>query len=363
MGEFQEKVEELKNTMQNPGFTVPDELGEDVASENEPIQEISPEDQAPEKRSERRRNARRESLKHKLDQARYESKLKDEQNQLLLAQLQETERRLSEKQYQVEEAVNNDHNRYLNSLVLREQSILSELKVAKEEGDTQKEVELTRDMAQVVSEKSTYDLYKSQIHTPQRQSRIEDEYYPQPYVPQAIYQDPYQDYEEPENEHYENWLDRNQWADPHSSGYSQKLRSEVEDLSSRLDGFLRNKGVADLIGTPEYYDSLDTLMRDEHDTSNERTPQNSGYSGGSMVAPVSRSGSSLSDQYVSRNPNSTRRGVSLTKEEYAIARNLQIPMPNGRMHSAAEAIELYKQGKRNVSGIDPLHPNRLTIPE
>lgn len=367
MGEFQEKVEELKNTMQHHGFSPSEELDADPSVIDDVAQEQPMEEEVHQKiseRSERRSQKKRDTLKHQLDYARHESKLKDAQNQELLIRLQEKERLLSEKQYQVEEAVNNDHTRYVDSLGLREQSILNELKVAKEEGDIQKEIEMTQAMAQVVAEKSTYGLYKSQIHNQPRQNdgyQEEIDYSPQHYMTQAPYQEPYQEHDEPENEHLETWLEKNQWADPSSANYSQRLRGEVGEFASELDERLKYNGRADMIGTPEYYDALDNLMKDKYSTSQERPQQNSGYSGGSMVAPVSRSGSSMSDQYVSRNPNSTRGGMALTREEYAIARNLQIPMPNGRMRSAAEAIELYKEGKRHNKSNDPLHPNRLTI--
>lgn len=359
MDEFQGKMEELKSVMQNPGFTTTDEETPDspietpFESHEEPVQEV---------KSRRRSHKKREGLKYQLDHARYENRVKDAQNLELIERLQEKERLISEKQYQIEEAVNNDHNRYVNSLGLREQSILNELKVAKEEGDIQREIELTQAMAQVAADKSTYGLYKSQIkNQPQNDSYDEEHYQPQTVVPQVTYQEPYQD-EEIENEHLENWLEVNSWADPSSPNYSQKLRGEVNEFASDLDELLKYNGRADMIGTPEYFDSLDNLMKDRYGTGNERPQQqNTRYSGGgSMVAPVSRSGSSMSDQYVSRNPNSTRGGMALTKDEYAIARNLQIPMSNGRMRSAAEAIELYKEGKRYRSE-DPMHPNRITI--
>ena len=40
-----------------------------------------------------------------------------------------------------------------------------------------------------------------------------------------------------------------------------------------------------------------------------------------------------SDQYVSRNPNSTRQSIPLTQEEYTFARNLKIKMPDGTYRS------------------------------
>lgn len=359
MGEFQEKVEELKATLQSPGFMVPDELEREGVDEEEAPYEEAPLEEQIQQKKEHRSRVKRESLKHQLDKARYESKLKDEQNQKLLAHLQEKERLLAEKQMQVETAISNDHSRYLETLGLREQSILNELKVAKEEGDLQKEIDLTKDIAQVVADKSTYGLYKSQMHNQRNQGTEyeEDAYSPYPYQYSIPYQEPYA---EPENEHMENWLDRNPWADPSSSNYSQRLRGEVGQLASELDEMLKYNGRADMIGTSYYFDSLDNLMRDKYGTGNERSAQNSGHSGGPMVAPVSRSGSSMSDQYMSTHPNSTRGGMSLTKEEYALARNLQIQMPNGRMRSSAEAIELYKEGKRHTSN-DPLHPHRITI--
>lgn len=362
MGEFQEKVEDFGNTLRHSGFTVPED-DSSIPMVEEQTQEGVIEEQLPEqeKKSERH-HARREKLKHKLNQARYESKLKDEQNQRLLLELQEKDRLLAEKQYQVEEAVNNDHNRYFESLLLREQAVLNELKIAKEEGDIQKDIDLTKDLSKVMAEKSTYDLYKSQLHNPMGQQDPQESYYPQSYAPPMVQQNSYQDYGEHENDHYEDWLDRNEWADPRSRRYSPQLRGEAEGLSKQFSDLLISEGRQDLIGTPEYYHSLDNIMRNRDENTNEgQQPQNYEHSGTSMVAPVSRSGSTMSDYYMSSNPNSTRGGVSLTSAEYEIAKNpIQTP---GRNFSKSQAIDLYKKGKEYRGGIDQAHPHRYIVPE
>src|SRR5277367_408665 len=140
MGEFQEKLSELKSVMQEPGFTTSDEETQEIPVEEdlsniqeEPVQEV---------RISRRSHKKREGLKHQLDHARYVNRMQEAQNIELKARLQEKDQLLAEREAQVEEAVNNDHHRYVNSLGLREESILNELKVAKEEGDIQKEIEL-----------------------------------------------------------------------------------------------------------------------------------------------------------------------------------------------------------------------------
>ena len=114
---------------------------------------------------------------------------------------------------------------------------------------------------------------------------------------------------------------------------------------------LRYNGKSEFIGTPAYFNSIDKLMSERYavqdDETKSREPQPSKTSQSYNVAPVSRSGSSMADQYMKGNPNNTRRHIQLSEDEYKIARNLQIKLPNGRYATGDEAVRRYAEAKRN----------------
>lgn len=355
MDDFQTKVEHFKQTIQESGFETEDSAPiTDAPNINVEVEDETPEpqknhSQEREKRSSKRRS---ESFRNKIDQLTLEKNVREAQNQELLARVQEQERLLAEKQYQLEQNEQHKNAYYENSLQTRETSILNELKVAKEEGDVDKEIALSKALAQVAAEQSTYGFYKSQLKAQPTPSDYnyddssESTFYPVPTVNT--------NYEEPENDVLDSWLEKNQWADPNSSHFSPRLRQEANALSTELDEMLRYNGSSHMIGTPEYFDSLDNLMAEKYAIQDPPAKQtsNSQYA----VAPVSRNGSSMADQYISKNPNNTRQSMSLTEDEYKIARNLQIKLPNGRYATGDEAVRRYAEAKRlsNSSGSNKL---------
>jgi hypothetical protein len=372
MSEFTDKVEQYKQVIRDkvvePGFTTGDELpdisGEsgitdipNINIENDSSQEDHQEEHQESSQDEDKglKEIRRvEGLKKRLKDVTYEKKIRESQTRDLMAKLQEQERRLAEQQAMLEQSEQYKNTYYENNLQTRETAILNELKVAKEEGDVDREIALSKELAKVAADQSTYGLYKSQMRNQPPAYEPHPTYndpniYPEPNFGNGLRpQEDNYDYEEPVNEAYENWLYKNSWADPASRNFSPHLREEANKLANELDDMLRYNGDADVIGTPSYFASIDEAMsqrygiKKQERTPVSREPQNSSYS----VAPVSRSGSSMADQYMRRNPNSTRNSVQLTEEEYKIARNLQIKMPDGTWRSGPEAMRRYMEGKK-----------------
>jgi hypothetical protein len=378
MSEFSDKVSAIKESMKDHVFSpsLDEDNGDVTVIESDDSFNDSPDtgesqnvsESAPRKSNFRSRGDKNK-LKSRLDQTTYEKNLYLAQNRELMARLQDQERILAENRYK---AAQNEQQRdayYEDNLVTKEQSILNALKVAKEEGDIDKEVNLSHELSKIAAEKSTYDLYKNQI-SPQQQMQQEQPYYNDYDIVNAPPIDPYIPYQEdePENEHLENWLENNPWADPNSHNFSPRLRAEINDIASEFDRMLEYDGSAHMIGTPDYFNSLDTIMRERYSIDdNRQQPRSSGgrqpqYSGGSQhVAPVSRNGGSMADQYMSNNRNRTRQSVPLTEAEYNIARNLQIKLPNGRMATPEEAIKRYADAKRMDTPGSGMHPHRIII--
>lgn len=352
MSEFKEKVEEFKQSFQDPGFTTT------VENLMNPVENVEAEtvDRSPVENeaapAKKRSHKRTESYRNKIDQLTFERNVKEAQNRDLLAKLQYHEQLLAEKQQQLEQNEQHKNAYYENTLHTRGEAILNQLKTAKEEGDIEKEVVLSRELAQIEADKSTYNLYKSQQRSQPSYSESDyDEIQESPYYSEPVYSQP--SYEEPENEALDDWLEKNQWADPQSHHFSPRLREEVNILSAELDDILRYNGNANIIGTPQYFKTLDNLMAEKYAVSSnqQQLEERQTSSGHYNVAPVARNGALMSDQYMSKNPNSTRRSTPLTQEEYNFARNLKIRMPDGSFRSgSSEALKRFAEAIKSDDG-------------
>lgn len=356
MTEFKDKVDQYKqsisgSTIVDEGFKTQDGLPEmDSESPLTDFQNVRADDGIDESHQDIDRKQKDKkvsgktvsSLKKRLDQVVHEKNIREAQTQELLARVQEQERRLSEQQSILEQNEQYKNAYYENNLQTREQAILNELKVAKEEGDIDKEINLSKELAKVAADQSTYGLYKSQLRNKPNYDRHENTH-PEPTYGREPYYS-HDNYEEPINEAYDSWLEKNPWADPESRNYSPRLRDEATNLANELDEMLRYNGNSDFIGTSEYFQSIDNLMAERYSVK-EKEPRarESQYSN---VAPVSRNGSSMADQYMQSRPNDTRRHMPLTEDEYKIARNLQIKLPNGEWASSDECVRRYAEAKR-----------------
>lgn len=364
MGEFEEKVGQFKQTVQEPGFVTGDEndsptIGGQSMDDGGDIDAAPAPQEARPQRRERKKHTN--TYKKRIDQLAYENRIKDQQLAELTDRARQQEYLLSQQSAALENEKDYKNAYYENNLQTREASIINELKAAKEEGDVDKEIALSKALSQVTAEQATYGLYKNQLE--QRvpapnfdPDPIETHIYPAPHIAGPDYDD-YDDQGDEISEVAEEWLDSNPWANPRDRSYSPKLRSELDTLAAELNETLRYNGHADMIGTPEYFSSLDNLMADRYSiNAPQQEPRR--YNNSPSVAPVSRRGSSMADQYISNNPNSTRRSMPLSEDEYKIARNLQIKGPNGQWVAAGDiGVKRYYENKRAMGG----NSNKLVI--
>ena len=376
MSEFQQKVDQFKQsfqppmeeplpqTAQIPGFTTPLDDGGDTPvsfpqeqDRDNGASQYSQEmpEQSPQEASTRRKK-KENSLKKQLQQLRYDNYIKEQKARELEERVRLQEQILSQKQNQVEQYENQSNAYYENNLQTRESSILNELRQAKEEGDLDKEILLSKALAQVTAEQSTYGLYKTQ----RRQEPSFDE---EESSDSSLYQPHYQqggppvvfdDYESDDESPLSQWLDQNPWADPDSNQFSQRLRQEVNEFAKELEEHLKYNGQGNLIGTSSYFSALDDIMKDKYGANSSSKSKGENESFSNPVSPVSRSGSSLADQYVSQNQGHSRNRISLSDDEMKIARSLKIKLPNGRYMSEAEAINEYAKNKMNTGGSNKL---------
>lgn len=375
MSEFQDKVQQYKQTIVDEGFKTEDlggitdspTISIDGSIESDPIQEFNEnvDLQPKEKKTTSRKTV--EGLKRRVEQITFEKNIREAQTQELLARVQEQEQRLADQKALLEQNEQYKNAYYENNLKTRESSIKNELKVAKEEGDIDKEISLSAELAKVTADQSTYGLYKSQLNNqynqPQNHYNNQPNIYPEPTYGNNIQGNDY-NYGEPINEAYDTWIEKNSWADPESQNYSPRLRDEAIELANELDEMLRYNGNTNIIGTPAYFNSIDNLMSQKYSVQNNEPRQKSSQSQSYNVAPVSRNGSSMADQYMTNHPNNTRRHMSLSEDEYKIARNLQIKLPNGKYATSDEAIRRYAESKRiqnSTRSERMLNPDRITI--
>ncbi len=360
MSEFQDKVQQYKQTIVDSGFQTDNNGGitdaptinvEDSFDVETPKETHENVDQEPKHKKPGRKTV--EGLKRRIDQITFEKNVREAQTQELFAKIQEQEQRLADQQALLEQNEQYKNAYYENNLQTRQMAIENELKVAKEEGDIDKDIALSKELAKITADQSTYGLYKSQLKNQSNQNTYNSNYnnqqniYPEPTYGNNI-QSP-DNYDEPINEAYDLWLEKNSWADPESQNYSSRLRNEANDLANELDEMLRYNGNSNIIGTPAYFESIDNLMSQRYSVRNEESTQEEPRQRGSQsynVAPVSRNGSSMADQYMTKNPNNTRQHTSLSEDEYKIARNLQIKLPNGKYATGDEAIRRYAEAKR-----------------
>ncbi len=278
MSEFQDKVQQYKQTIVDSGFSTDDAGGiTDVPTINveEPVDLDTPQEnhESIEHQQKSKKPGRKtvEGLKRRIDQITFEKNVREAQTQELLSRVQQQEQRLAEQQSLLEQNEQYKNAYYENNLQTREEAIKNELKVAKEEGDVDKEIALSAKLAKVAADQSTHSLYKSQLINKANQTQPlynpnydnQPNIYPEPNYGNNI-QDTSSNYGEPLNEAYDSWLESNSWADPESHNYSPRLRNEANELANELDEMLRYNGNSNIIGTNEYFESIDNLMAQKY---------------------------------------------------------------------------------------------------
>lgn len=361
MNEFQEKLDTMKESMNN---TVEDINNEDSIVIHMPEDNLQEEEQPLEQFTNQRnekghRQRPGKNMKNRINTLTAQIKERDAQNQHLLSLVQEQERRLSEAQSKAEQNAYYTNVYYEQSLDNEEQRVLSELKFAKENGEIDKEVELTQKLSDISAQKRTQSLSKTLQKQQANQNDNNNYYQPQNYNRPPP---PTEDV----NEDLEDFLDLNPFLDPNSHDFDQEISNEIGQFASDLNKILKVNRNSNMIGTKEYYEIINeeinkryglenTTRQNNYDEDYENNYSNNNYD----VAPVNRKGSSMTNRYVPNNqnynPQSNPQRMSLSPQETEIAINLipTLSHVNGRPYTEQEAIAEYaKQKSRgNVKNI------------
>ena len=346
------------NNTQN-GFQVDDapegEISVSISDDEIGSSEDSSEVEAaqPEKPKVQEKKQNKHPFKERISKLVHENRNKDYVNLTLKQQLEEKERELAHKDEMLRQKDSINSQLFESNKQTEERSILSNLRQAKEEGDIDEEIKYSQDLARIKAEQMAYDVLK-----------IQQQYQPQPVQEETTFY-PTIDYQSASDhdiemdlpEEYTNFLDRNTWANPESSNYSERLRAEADLIASEFNESLKFNNQAHLIGTQDYFDSIEGLMRDryappseqEDDSSYEQEPvQYQQQRRTPPAAGVSRRGSTMADQYISQKPGQSNKAYTLTEKEYNWARNLKIPNgPTGNQQflSSDKVIQEWAKNK------------------
>ncbi len=299
-------------------------------------------------------------------------------NQMLQAELAEKNRLLQLKEQELRNRELNTQRLYESNLENEERSILQNLKLAKEDGDIDAEIKFQQDLARVKGEQTTYNVLKQQQqYTPSDVEDSDTTFYPtntNPYnYDESQYADDPQDqYEEDLPEAYQEFLDRNPWANPNSQQYSPELADEATVFAAELNKRLKFNNSSNMIATDEYFSTIENVMRERYSVDDSESDAEEDYNDYdqseqyqqqarsiSPVGGVSRQGATMADQYAMN--KGSKSTVRLTPDEFKLARNLQIPDPKreGYFLPSEEAVKRYAQSKAKFAKM-PFDP-RYTI--
>jgi hypothetical protein len=310
-----------------------------------------------------KRNKTNNPYKDRISRLINDNRTKEHMNMQLQAELAEKERLLHQREEEIRAREVNNYQLFENNLRQEENSIVQNLKLSKESGDIDTEVELQRDLARVKSEQAAFDVLKYQNYSPP-QNAYDDDYtsiYPT-VTPYDYYDAGYEN--EPEvSEEYATFVERNPWVNPNAREYSPQLYQEANALAEDMNKRLKFNKQADLIGSDEYYQAIESAMNQAYAMKQRHQPQQQVQQSHSYpTGGVTRQGASLADQYISRsNPSYNNPAASLSAEEYQLARNLIVPSTGGGNLSSNQAIDLYTKFKQHFDKQPPHQTYRVTV--
>lgn len=360
MSEYKDKIAGLQAAIERDNFSIPETDEQPalpdnmVSGDHDSLGIDSDENHGQTEQKEEKKRSRQK----KNDRVRILAQEKAailEENIMMRQRIQQQEHMWAAAQEQLKQNEGYRDAYYEDNLHTKEVAILRELRQAKEDGDIDKEVALSNDLASVKADQSTHKLYKHQM----KQTPVQE------------YVHPYENYQaqrqvQPSvNEHYEDWLEENQWADPRSDNFSQRLRNKAEEIANEFEDMLRLQNKSHMIGTQQYYEAISNALgdnyslgskrrgeEDEEDEYEDHSPQQMqemrSYSPqSSSVAPVMRSGGSMADQYSARNPSKSREYINLRNDsqinEIDFARNCS----GAFLMPGEDPVSIYKQAKIN----------------
>lgn len=313
-----------------------------------------------------KRRKKKNTVQKRIDKLVYEKGAVEQNNAFLMQQLAEKEAFLAQQQariHEYEEKIN-QKDQYANeyfetTLDTQESNLKSRLKQAKEEGDVDAEVEIIDQLAEIKSTRATHESWKIQEQVRKAQQLQNEDYVPY----ETNVRPPHLDH--PVDLEFQEWVSENQWYQ------NPQLKSEADIVANELSNILLFNNQSDLIGTPEFRESVTNVMKERYGVGSSRSqseyyeteyyPEPSRPSLGNprpSVAPVTRPGTTMAQNYMNQR-GGERLGRALSKEEYEVARHLVSRTGN---ESEMDLIRRYQKAKNYPkSPLQGGSPYRLTI--
>lgn len=288
-----------------------------------------------------RKKERANPAEKRIKQVIFEKRAQEEENVLLRHQMAEKDAHMAEMQariQQYDESLNAQRTmtdkaiegRFLDS----EESIRNALRQAKENGDIDRDVALTDQLAEIKAQKNAHELYRIQQANAYQQ-QIQNE----PFIPYETNQ-VQPTYNRPVNVDFQEWVQENPW-------YQQnpRLRNEADLIYNELASRLAYNNHSQMIGTTPLFDTVTNIMNERYGQAQpqqqaEHQYQQQQYQNPQQnyVGPVNQR-PTQAQQYMSNNyvPN----GVPLTPDELMIARHL----PRKANETEADSINRYRKEK------------------
>lgn len=270
----------------------------------------------------------------RLDQLIQQNYLKEQNLYEISQRLEATERRNRELEMVRREAEKNADNLKSQNLNLAEFQTINAINDAKDAEDRDTEEELRRRLIDIQIEKRhSQDSRNRQSEDDFIREPIRHSYQPQPEV------SPY----------LSEFMERNAWANPGHPHFDPELYQEAYGISEEMKRALKYQGHADLIETEDFYNALSNQMNQRWapNSSQQKQPQKTQQqsSRGVPVAPVSRTGASMAEQYASQHPGSRANISILTADERAAAFNTSYKIAPGHTTSGDESVRYAAEQK------------------
>lgn len=359
------------------GFT----SNEDASSNSDEGNQIVDAEFTDSPQTNRRQRKKRTPSTRRVEELLYERGNLEQQNNFLVQQALERDALIAEQNQRIQQyeeslargdAQNDQY--FEDSLNTQENRVLESLKRAKEDGDIDEEIKLTDELADIKAKKNTHQYAQFQKQA-QQQQRLR-EWQEEPYVPIETYIPQSMPRQEPVNEDFQDWLEDNDWY-----RNNPRLKEEADQFGQELADRLSFNNQSQMIGTRQYLDAVSEIMSSRYGLSSDKDdfdnndnsysqPEETTYKSEypamtsnnyanlqNSVAPVTRRTPSMANQYV-QNRNTQGPLRALSKEEFAIARNLQVKKGEGE----SDLIRRYAERKNYPkSPLPGGSPHRLTI--
>jgi hypothetical protein len=273
----------------------------------------------------------------RLNEYAYKAKLAQEEKEHLALKLQEAARIIDEQNRKLasQEKLNSEYYDYAQKV--SEKAILEKLRQAELEGDIDEKIELNEKLTEIKTDRKINEYHQHQAKQrpanfdfPIESDIIEYPVNTGPSIPDYRIED------DPVHEAIRTCLDHNPFLDPHSPTYNPNLAEDFIQEQSKVDAQLSISNETHLIGTAPYFLYIAEQVKSKYmepqpmvdvpNTNNYQQASRS-YAVPPSVAPVSRAGGTMADQYARTNNNYGTR-LTLNADQYQAARTLAAMKPH-----------------------------------